>query len=161
MLDAYLDIETTGLSPSISRITVIGVGLARGKSIEHVQLYDNSLTRSALEKALAGATRLYTYNGARFDLPFIAECLGLDLAQRLRHHDLMHDCWRQGLYGGLKAVEARLGIGRKVVGVNGYQAVLLWQRYEQYGDAHALETLLAYNREDVGNLLHLRQKLHC
>jgi hypothetical protein len=127
--------------------------------MEHVQLYDGSLNGVALEATLAGATRLYTYNGLRFDLPFISACLGVELAQRLRHTDLMYDCWRQGLYGGLKAVEAHLGIARQVVGVNGYEAVLLWHRYETYGDAQALATLLAYNREDVGNLLHLRQKL--
>lgn len=127
--------------------------------MEHVQLYDGSLNSGALGETLAGATHLYTYNGHRFDLPFIAECLGLDLAQRLPHTDLMYDCWRQGLYGGLKAVEAHLGIRRRVVGVNGYEAVLLWQRYKEYGDAQALATLLAYNREDVGNLLRLREKL--
>jgi len=159
LIDAYLDIETTGLSPAYHRITVVGIGLAIGSHIEHVQLYDGSLTRSALEEALEGATRLYTYNGQRFDLPFIAECLEIDLTEHLRHHDLMYDCWRQGLYGGLKAVEARLGIVRNVVGVDGYQAVLLWQRYEEQGDAEALATLLAYNREDVGNLRELRRWL--
>ncbi|MBI4201220.1 MAG: ribonuclease H-like domain-containing protein [Chloroflexi bacterium] len=156
---AYLDIETTGLSSFNDRITVIGVALTHGRTVDHVQLYDDTLTSKHLAAALQGVTALYTYNGERFDLPFIAHYLGVDLAERFRHHDLMYDCWQKRLYGGLKAVEARLGIGRKVVGVNGYEAVLLWQRYEEYGDAQALETLLAYNREDAGNLILLRKKL--
>ncbi|MBI4339859.1 MAG: ribonuclease H-like domain-containing protein [Chloroflexi bacterium] len=158
-MDAYLDIETTGLAPAESWITVVGVALEGRGKLRHVQLYDGTLTRERLEESLAGATRLFTYNGSRFDLPFIAHHLGLDLAASLPHHDLMYDCWRAGLYGGLKAVEAQLGIARNVVGVNGYEAVRLGERYEEHGDTHALERLLAYNREDVGNLLHLRKKL--
>jgi len=158
-LDAYLDIETTGLSPSSNRITVIGVALDRGRKLEHVQLYNETLHPDALLRSLAGATRLYTYNGARFDLPFIAAALGVDVPKLVPHHDLMWDCHRKGLFGGLKAVEVTLGISREVLGVGGYEAVLLWQRYEQLGGEEALATLLAYNHEDVGNLKELRRRL--
>ena len=37
-------------------------------------------------------------------------------------------------------------------GVDGYFAVLLWQEYKRSGNKKALETLLAYNIEDVVNL---------
>ena len=36
--------------------------------------------------------------------------------------------------------------------VDGFLAVLLWQEYERTGDARPLETLLAYNIQDVVNL---------
>ena len=35
--------------------------------------------------------------------------------------------------------------------MDGYMAVLLWQRYQR-GDKGALDLLLSYNREDVVNL---------
>ena len=38
-----------------------------------------------------------------------------------------------------------------VNGMDGYMAVLLWQRYQR-GDKGALDLLLSYNREDVVNL---------
>jgi uncharacterized protein YprB with RNaseH-like and TPR domain len=158
-VDAYLDIETTGLSPFGSKITVIGIGLDAGEALDFTQLYDSELTSERLLASLEGASRLFTYNGARFDLPFINSCLGVNLAERVEHQDLMFDCWRNGLYGGLKGVEKQLGIPRRLAGMSGWDAVLLWQRYEREGDLEALETLLQYNREDVANLKTLRAML--
>jgi len=39
MLEAYLDIETTGLSPTYDAITVIGIYLTDGSSHRIVQLW--------------------------------------------------------------------------------------------------------------------------
>ena len=158
-MDAYLDIETTGLSRYYDDITVVGIGLTRGTRLELAQLYDDALTKRRLTAALKGVSRLYTYNGSRFDLPFIQECLGLDVTNSLEHYDLMYDCWNRGLFGGLKAVEAQLGITRRVTDIGGLEAVNLWRRYKCHGDQKALDTLLEYNREDVGNLSLLRHKL--
>jgi RNase_H superfamily len=60
---------------------------------------------------------------------------------------------RLGYRGGLKRIERQWGIIREddVVGLNGFDAVLLWARY-RCGDAAALERLMAYNRADVVNL---------
>lgn len=158
-MDAYLDIETTGLSPSYDLITVIGIGLPKGRDLHVVQLYDTALTKERLADMLEGVSKLYTYNGGRFDLPFIQRRLGLDVAALVDHHDLMYACWQKGLYGGLKAVEARLGIPRESAGMTGRDAVLLWRRYQDAGDEQALKALLAYNREDVSNLRIVRRKL--
>ena len=102
---------------------------------------------------------IYTYNGSRFDLPFIKAKLGVDLKPCFKHTDLMYDCWRNDLKGGLKAVERKLGIGRELKGVDGRMAVQLWWDYANNNDQQALQTLLAYNREDVVNLRQLRRKL--
>ncbi|MCX8126031.1 MAG: ribonuclease H-like domain-containing protein [Dehalococcoidia bacterium] len=158
-MEAYLDIETTGLSPRDCRITVIGIYRWWGKGGEFVQLYDERLTARDLLAALEGVTCLHTYNGQRFDLPFIKAQLGVDLEAMYPHRDLMLDCWRLGLNGGLKAVESRIGIQRELKGINGLDAVILWMRYERKGDLKALETLLKYNKEDVMNLLPLRCEL--
>ena len=158
MLVAYVDIETTGLSSQNSEITVIGIGLSPGKHLEVIQLVEEDVTRVKLLRALKGVTALYTYNGGRFDLPFIHEHLGVDLAERFEHRDLMFDCQNRGLFGGFKAVERQLGIRRKLP-LGGADAVRLWKEYKQHGDNKALQTLLAYNREDIVNLRALRVKL--
>jgi len=104
-----------------------------------------------LLKGVDGVSAIYTYNGSRFDLPFIHSSLGIDLADVFHHHDLMHDCWRCNLKGGFKAVEQQLGIPRQLQGITGFDAVLLWWKYKDYDDQDALTTLLEYNKEDVIN----------
>ena len=39
-----------------------------------------------------------------------------------------------------------------IEGINGIQAMRLWERHRRTGDHEALETLLRYNREDCENL---------
>jgi uncharacterized protein YprB with RNaseH-like and TPR domain len=158
-MEAYLDIETTGLSPSDSILTVIGIHICNGDDTNFLQLVGKDITRDSLLEALKGVDIIYTYNGMRFDLPFIHHCLGIKLAEIFNHHDLMYDCWRNNLYGGFKAVERQLGIERKLVGMDGYQAVRMWWRYVELFDLEALDTLLEYNKEDVLNLKILRQIL--
>lgn len=158
-MDAYLDIETTGLMPGENQITVIGIYLPELEQGRVVQLVGRDVTEPNLLEALADVHTIYTYNGSRFDLPFIRHALGTDLFNLCRHHDLMYDCWKCNLKGGLKRVEVTLNIGRELQGVTGWDAVLLWQRWVDWGDTEALEKLLHYNREDVVNLKTLREKL--
>jgi hypothetical protein len=148
---AFLDIETSWQRT----ITVIGV---YRPLLGTTQLVAPRISRARLLETLNGVKVLYTYNGARFDLPIIETALGSDLTAIFRHRDLMHDCWRHGLKGGLKGVERLLGIHRDTEGLNGLDAMNLWQAY-QGGDTEALEILLRYNREDVENLEILASKL--
>lgn len=157
--EAYLDIETTGLSPSYSEITVVGIHLCSGDDARFLQLVGDDITADSILQALEGANVIYTYNGSGFDLPFIYSCLGINLAQLFNHCDLMYHCWRNNLYGGFKAVERQLGIERRLKEVNGYEAVRLWWRYVNDYDEEAIATLLEYNKEDVLNLKTLRERL--
>jgi len=159
LIDAYLDIETTGLSRFYDYITVIGVYRCQGMNGEFIQLVGDEVTRGNLVTALRGVNTVYTYNGSRFDLPFIAASLGIDLAAEFDHHDLMYDCWDNNLYGGFKVVEQRLGIHRRLRGIDGFEAVQLWWRYLKGGNQNALALLLEYNKEDVVNLKTLRERL--
>lgn len=162
MLNAYLDIETTGLSPSGDTITVIGVYLVNGTESKLVQLVGEEVTRERLLDCLHGVQTIYTYNGSRFDFPFIRDCLGVDLNDSChgwRHCDLMYDCWARNLKGGFKAVEEKLRIPRETRGITGWDAVLLWWRYRIDNDQGALDILLKYNEEDVMNLKTLRERL--
>jgi len=71
----------------------------------------------------------------------------------------MYDCWDNNLYGGFKVVEQRLGIHRRLRGIDGFEAVQLWWRYLKGGNQNALALLLEYNKEDVVNLKTLRERL--
>lgn len=125
---------------------------------EMTQLVGPDVRREALLALLTDVERLYTYNGTGFDLPVIEKSLGVSLGKLLPHRDLMYDCWKRKLKGGLKGVERTLGIHRDTEGVDGLQAMKLWAAYET-GDAEALDLLLRYNKEDCVNLEILAQKL--
>jgi len=157
--EAYLDIETTGLSPSGCEITVTGIHLCRRGNADFVQFVGKDNCADVILDALEGIDMLYTYNGSRFDLPFIHSALGVNLAAIFNHHDLMFDCWRNGLYGGLKGVERQLGIARNLPDMNGWEAVKLWWKYVDSFDLDALNKLLEYNKEDVLNLKTLKDML--
>ena len=92
---------------------------------------------------------LGTFNGARFDVPFLET--SFDLTIDTPHIDLMYPCRRLGLTGGLKQVERGVGIDRDRPDLSGEDAVRLWREYER-GDERALETLVSYNRDDTANL---------
>ncbi len=158
-IEAYLDIETTGLSPTDCEITVVGIHFCRGKKTDLVQLVGRDIFSYSILDALKDVDIIYTYNGSRFDLPFIHLKHGVNLAELYPHRDLMYDCWRYNLKGGLKAVERQLGINRKLTEVNGWEAVKLWWKYVESFDLDALNTLLEYNKEDVVNLKTLKDML--
>ena len=158
-VDAYLDIETTGLCSFYDEITVIGICLANSTEKRLVQLVGIDATGDNLLRTLRCVDTIYTYNGSRFDLPFINFRLGVNLKDHFHHRDLMHDCWRNNLYGGFKAVERQLNIPRRLRGITGAEAVVLWWRYQIGRDKKALDLLLEYNKEDVVNLITLRRKL--
>jgi uncharacterized protein len=158
-MEAFLDIETTGLSPDLSEITVVGIYMTDGDSERCVQLVGSKICGDAIIESLEGIRHLYTYNGRRFDLPFIHIRHGVDLESGFEHCDLMHHCWKNNLYGGLKAVERSLGIDRRLKEVNGLEAIRLWWRYVNDYDQSALQTLLEYNKEDIVNLKKLKDIL--
>ncbi len=152
-MKAYLDIETS----FERRITVVGIYNESDKKV--VQLVGRDITKNNILKTLKGISILYTYNGHRFDIPFIERELSMDIKGSLVHVDLMFSCWKNNLYGGLKEVEKKLGIKRELVGVDGYQAMVLWKNYSIYNDIESLDTLLKYNKEDLVNLFYLRKIL--
>lgn len=157
--DGYLDIETTHLYPELGELTVIGFGIDKGKNFEFIQLVGKEITIERLKKIIKRIKILYTYNGTDFDLKFIKKKFNIDITEYCLHKDLMKECHQRNLYGGLKQVEKKLGIERKLKDVNGFMAVKLWENYKNFGDKKALETLLEYNREDIYNLKILREKL--
>jgi len=142
---AFFDIETTGLDRDRHEVTTVSVH-RDGETTTLVRGRD--LTRDALAEAL-DAPLLVTFNGARFDVPFVEQSFGLDLDAA--HLDLLYPCGQLDLTGGLKRIERDIGIDRDRPDLAGEDAVRLWREYER-GDRSALETLVSYNREDTENL---------
>lgn len=143
----FLDIETTGLSQDRDEITMIGV-YGGGES----QVFINGIDLDEFPQVLEGCKTIVTFNGARFDLPFISHHFP-DIQFDQLHIDLMYPLRRIGLAGGLKHIETVLGLARssETAGLNGFDAVRLWYKYKK-GDANALDTLVKYNQEDISNL---------
>ncbi len=148
----YLDIETTGLSKKRNEVTVVGV--YDGEKVYQL-VQGKTLTQSDLDALLKDADCLVTYNGKRFDLPFLEYNYGLEFHGE--HKDLMYLGWDVGLKGGLKKIESEIGITRDSGVCGGREAVVLWNRYRRYDCNESLSKLLRYNREDVINLVEVEK----
>lgn len=144
-MKAYLDIETT----FDQQISVVGIHIP---GCEMIQITGGFISDLSIARSLEGVTTVITFNGASFDLPFIRRITGLDIKDLAEHRDLLRDCRKRGLRGGLKKVEVLLGISRDSGVTDGRLAPRLWQRWENDGDKAALDLLLEYNKEDCVNL---------
>jgi len=149
-MKAYLDIETS----NGGQVTVVGI---YREDLGFRQLVGGEITDLTVWEALEGIDTLCTYNGDRFDLPILGRMVGIELRAHFHSLDLLRECRRVGLKGGLKRMEERFGIARSTRGMSGWDALRLWARYENDGDQDALRLLLEYNREDVMNLVHLER----
>jgi uncharacterized protein len=140
----YLDIETNGLSIPI----ITAISLYDGKDVRSY-VYGRNLDDFVDD--ISKFNLIITYNGKCFDIPVIESFFRIKINQA--HIDLRYVLKRLGYSGGLKGCEKQAGISRgDLDGVDGYFAVLLWNDFYYNGNAKALETLLAYNIEDVVNL---------
>ncbi len=149
-MKAYLDIETC----AEGSVTILGI-YREDRGFR--QLVGGEITDVAVWEALEGVTTLCTFNGDSFDLPILERQTRLEIRTRFQSLDLLRECRRAGLKGGLKRMEERFGIARRTRGLSGWDALRLWARYEATGDAEALRLLLEYNREDVMNLMALER----
>ncbi|HWP42683.1 MAG TPA: ribonuclease H-like domain-containing protein [Blastocatellia bacterium] len=142
---AYLDIETTGLG---SRDAITTIVLYDGHTIYH---YVRGQNLDRFPRDVARFPVVVTYNGKCFDVPFIERFF--EIRMEHVHIDLRYVLRSLGYTGGLKACERSLGLDRgELSDVDGYTAVLLWEDFVRNSNPRALETLLAYNVQDVVNL---------
>ena len=143
---AFVDIETNGgMRPE--DLTVVGVydGYRMRQYVKGVNL-------DAAPEALEDAAVLVTFFGTGFDLPFLRRAFP-DMELPQLHVDLCFVLRKLGYRGGLKSIETQMGIHRSsaTTGLSGWDAVRLWEEYRR-GRQASLDTLLAYNAEDVRNM---------
>ncbi len=145
---AYLDIETTGLSPATDYATV--VGLFDGKK---TRSYIHGQNLTDLEKDIADFDMVITFNGSMFDIPFLRRTMKNIRIPPL-HADLRFVLASMNVRGGLKKIEKQFSLEREddLKGLTGYDAVLLWRRYMRKRDRDALDKLVRYNAADIENL---------
>lgn len=149
----YLDIETTGLDQQVHEVTVVSTHQG-GETTTLVK--DDDLTRGRLREELEAASLLVTFNGKRFDVPFLEGAF--DLSIDVPHLDLMYPCRRIGLTGGLKTIERTLEIDRGEDDIGGRDAIRLWREYQR-GDGQSLAKLIDYNRDDTVNLVDVADEI--
>ena len=121
-------------------------------SSDGTKVFISGIDLEDFPQALEGCKVIVTFNGARFDLPFIKHHLpGVSFDQL--HIDLLYPLRRLGLTRGLKRIETELGLSRsgETTGLSGFDAVRLWYKYK-HGSQAALDTLVRHNIEDIQNL---------
>jgi uncharacterized protein YprB with RNaseH-like and TPR domain len=148
----FLDIETTGFSPSYSQLTTV---VWFGDGLWGHWVNDGRST-DALTTAWNNSKELITFNGIDFDEPWLMEAL--NVSQHTNHVDLRDGAASQGLSGGLKKISENLGIPRppELSEIEGKDAPKLWHAFTK-GNKCALCNLLYYNAWDVV----LTYNLHC
>lgn len=184
-LDAvFLDIETSGISPAFSELTLIALYQQEAEkqawlyvndlhgaveTLHHLEAkaqeygYD-SLTVFPLERFVEQAqsiTRIATFNGEQFDLPFIIYHLPkvrqiirtwqhldvyLHVAQPLRDLRVLRTPNLK-----MKTLLACLQVPRhpSIAQMRGAEAVQLWNQWKHLYNSEALTTLCIYALEDV------------
>jgi uncharacterized protein YprB with RNaseH-like and TPR domain len=148
----FFDIETTGLSKKKNKVTTVSFH-RNGESKTLVRGED--LTKQRLEEEIFKSKMLVSFNGKRFDQPFLEHNFNLDIEKP--HIDLMYPAKRIGLSGGLKEIEKDLKIQRELEDIDGREAVRLWKKYEKNNNEEALQKLVKYNQYDARNLQELME----
>lgn len=169
---AVADIETTGLSPANSGIILGGVVFPDGDNRRAVQYFGDTISDEAelLERyvgALSSADVIVTYNGDRFDLPFIRrrmESLRMDtgrldglfsvdmyrILKKYSHLPKLLPNMKQ------KTVESFLGdSSERTDEIDGAKSVELYYEYiksEGERKEQILSDILLHNRDDIVRL---------
>ena len=151
-----IDIETSGYN---GYITVITIYTPQEGLIEPLQLvYGQNLTSQNLQSALQGCKLLITFNGKKHDIPRIQQHYPNTLPD-VPVLDLYLFKLNMGAMADLKTLEHHFNIARPDGMDRRGIAVTLWQRYQKYGDQHALAQLLEYNKQDAINLFPLAENI--
>lgn len=148
----FFDIETTGLSKKRNKVTTVSFH-RQGETKTLIQ--GQNLTKENLEKEFFNSSIIVTFNGKRFDKPFLEH--NYDVKIENPHIDLMYECRKIGLSGGLKQIEKDLNIERELEDIDGREAVKLWKKYEKTNKQEYLDTLVKYCEYDARNLQQLSE----
>jgi len=168
---AWLDIETTGLSPRRSHVTLIGWLLPIEAGRELVQIFvetpeEEAEALTAAFSELRRASTVITFNGGRFDLPFLRErsarC-GVHMPP-MRHRDLLEEAlaWdvRRRIVPNyrLQTLMQHFGLGRQDQR-SGRDMVVIYERWLERRQSEDRQSLLDHNADDLLKLPELSARL--
>lgn len=166
--DIFFDIETTGLSRKYSHIYMIGIGKIENESYKITQFFAETVLeeRKVIETFLTSIpeySRLITYNGDRFDLPFVAE-------KNEQFQNMLNNGFISSfdIYKAIKPlksllklpalkqknIEVFLGINREDK-FDGGKLIKVYEEYQKRPDDENEHLLIIHNREDVYGMLML------
>lgn len=171
---AVLDIETTGLRSFRDYVILIGIVFPEtdpsgGARMHAVQLFAESPEEEsdllhAADELLKPFEYVITFNGRRFDLPFlktrakknhltISDPYDLDLYQVIRHYSPLHSILpslRQ------KSIEQYMGLAdTRSDEIDGGESVQMYFRYLDTGSGDLLDRILLHNHDDILQLSRL------
>ena len=168
------DIEATGLNPAFSKLVMTAMLIPTDKGVKITQFLaenhyeeDRVLTATIEFLSEQGVDYLITYNGTRYDIPFVNTRLDkLCLPYHLDYYDL--DLYRVlRKYSNLPryldslsqgSVERYFGIRKdREDTISGKENVILFDEYARTGNTEIEKVILTHNREDV---LQLYKLLH-
>jgi uncharacterized protein YprB with RNaseH-like and TPR domain/predicted nuclease with RNAse H fold/dephospho-CoA kinase len=141
----FLDIETTGLSQLYHYVTLIG-WMINGSYDYWLPGMDNSIFLNTFNRVKL----IVTFNGVKFDCPFIKKTFNhLNMSVK-PNIDLMYLCRSFYYTKGQKNIEKEMGFKRpnEITECNGKEAIALWYKF-LFGDNSALNKLIAYNFYDI------------
>ncbi len=166
--DALFDIETTGLSPKKASIYLIGLTRRQGDTLQFDQFLaqkrqDEPQIIQSFYQTLNSASTIITFNGQRFDFPFLKaretacgfpehrdtfHCLDLyQTAAKMSHFFQLPDKKQ-------KSFEHFLNITREDAYTGG-ELIPLFFEYEKNPDPRLEELLLLHNYEDLLGMVKL------
>ncbi len=157
----FLDIETTGLNPWYSQIVMVGLLYAVGMDIMIERWFsevqgDESSVLAEAAKRVATFAEVVTYNGTRFDIPFL-HVRAVRRAVRwpaVPHIDLLPVVRRWGtLYGApadsrLHTVLQAIGVAREDAS-SGADVPHVYRRWLRDKDLKDRDQMLRHNADDL------------
>lgn len=158
----FFDIETTGFSPNYAFVYLIGMAV-RTKDTIHIHQFlaetrqEEKNVLAAFYKQSAPVHTLITFNGTRFDIPFLQSRETLHSIQGNWDSQQITDLYK--LTAKLsrlfqlpdkkqKSIEKFLGIDREDQFTGG-ELIQIYDQYEKTKNPHAETLLLLHNYEDV------------
>ena len=172
----FFDIETTGLSPARSQLMLSGLLIPQDGAYVSRQILAESLSEEAavLEQTLEDLCKLdavVTYNGARFDIPFLerrARVCGIPFSPRSLPFDLdlykvvrYHSDLRRFLPNLQQTtLENFLGLwDQRMDQISGKESVMLYHQWLVEREADLMKLILLHNSDDIHQLARLMKVL--
>lgn len=165
---SVIDIETDGLNPSYCKVILGGLLINPGDGADITQFFANNKNDEeelliSYTNALTSSDILITYNGERFDLPFIYQRLmkyelNIDIDD-LQSFDLYkiinrYSNLREFLHNlKQKSIEHFLGLSTlRDDEISGAESVELYRHFLKTGSEDARSKILLHNRDDLVQL---------